>query len=66
MKIFQQGRSRRSFLKQSVAVSALYAAPTIVPSSALGRDGATAPSERITLGVIGIGPRCTYDLQAML
>ena len=25
-----------------------------------------APSEKITLGVIGIGPRCTYDLQAML
>ncbi len=24
------------------------------------------PSEKITLGVIGIGPRCTYDLQAML
>jgi predicted dehydrogenase len=40
--------------------------PTIVPSSALGRDDAVAPSERITLGVIGIGPRCTYDLTAML
>jgi predicted dehydrogenase len=32
----------------------------------LGKDGAVAPSEKITLGVIGIGPRCTYDLQAML
>ena len=25
-----------------------------------------APSEKITLGVIGIGPRCTYDLRSML
>lgn len=42
------------------------ALPWIVPSHVLGRDGAIAPSEKITLGVIGIGPRCTYDLQAML
>jgi predicted dehydrogenase len=39
---------------------------SIVPSRVLGRGGATAPSERIGLGVIGIGPRCIYDLQAML
>jgi predicted dehydrogenase len=44
----------------------MLALPTIVPASALGRDGAVAPSERITLGVIGIGPRCTYDLKSML
>ena len=25
-----------------------------------------APGEKITLGVIGIGPRCTYDLRSML
>ena len=25
-----------------------------------------AASEKITLGVIGIGPRCTYDLKSML
>ncbi len=28
--------------------------------------GRTPPSDKITLGVIGIGPRCTYDLKAML
>ena len=28
--------------------------------------GAVAASEKITLGVIGIGPRCTYDLKSML
>jgi hypothetical protein len=25
-----------------------------------------APSDKITLGIIGIGPRCTYNLKAML
>jgi predicted dehydrogenase len=40
--------------------------PWVVPSHVLGRDGAVAPSEKITLGVIGIGPRCTYDLRSML
>ena len=42
-------------------------APWIVPARALGRGGGSvAASERITLGVIGIGPRCTYDLKSML
>ena len=55
--------ARRSFLLSSAAA---VAAATVVPASVLGRQGATPPSERITLGVIGIGPRCTYDLTAML
>lgn len=58
--------SRRRFLKTTVSAVSAAAAPMIVPSHVLGRNGATAPSEKITLGVIGIGPRCTYDLQAML
>ena len=36
--------------------------PWIVSARALGRADIAAASERITLGVIGIGPRCTYDL----
>jgi predicted dehydrogenase len=31
------------------------AAPTIIPASALGREGKTAPSERVALGVVGWG-----------
>lgn len=58
--------SRRKFLVQSALAASGIALPTIIPASALGRDGATAPSERITLGVIGFGPRCTYDLRPML
>ncbi len=56
--------TRRDLLRRSAG--AVLAAPLFVSAAALGRDGKTAASERITLGVIGIGPRCTYDLQAML
>jgi predicted dehydrogenase len=57
--------TRRELLKRSAAGVAL-AAPWFVPAAALGREGRPAASERITLGVIGIGPRGTYDLKAML
>ena len=47
--------SRRNFLgRMSIAGGAL-AAPYIIPASALGKEGALAPSERITLGIIGTG-----------
>lgn len=61
----QNPLSRREFLGRTAAVSAA-AIPYIVSSTALGYGGAVAASDRITLGVIGIGPRCTYDLNAML
>ena len=57
---------RRGFLKTAVAAGAAVMAPTIIPSSALGRDGAVAPSERIVVGGIGIGNRGTYDLGCFL
>ena len=46
---------RRDFLRTSAAVAAAYAAPTIIPAHALGADGAVAPSNRITIGKIGLG-----------
>jgi len=52
----KQSLSRRTFLKQSlVAAAAIAGAPMLVPSSALGRDGAVAPSNRITIGLVGMG-----------
>src|SRR4029079_7724980 len=58
---------RRRFLKTAVSTAgACVMAPTIIPSSALGRDGAVPPSERIVLGGIGIGNRGTYDLSCFL
>jgi predicted dehydrogenase len=58
--------SRRDFLRRSVVTTAALSLPTIVPGRILGKDDAVSPSNKITLGVIGIGPRCIYDLQAML
>lgn len=58
--------SRRDFLLGTAAATVAASLPTVLPGRVLGRDGATAPSETISLGVIGIGPRCTYDLTAML
>jgi len=55
--------TRRKFLKASGLV---LAAPAIIPSSALGKDGAVAPSEKTVLGAIGIGPRGRYVLSRML
>ncbi len=59
--------NRREFAKTAaVAGAGVLAAPTIIPSSALGLDGAVAPSERIRLGGIGIRNRGTKVLEAML
>lgn len=50
------GSTRRQFLRRAAAISAGgLAAPYIVPARALGKDGAVAPSERVTMGVIGTG-----------
>jgi predicted dehydrogenase len=55
--------SRRRFLK---ATGVSVGAPWVVPSSALGLDGAVAPSEQIRLGGIGIRHRGGYVLGFML
>ena len=58
--------SRRGFFGRTAAASAAAAAPMIIPSSALGLDGAVPPSERVVVGGIGIGNRGTYDLSCFL
>lgn len=48
--------TRRCFLGRTArALGGALAAPAIVPASVLGRGGALAPSERITMGFIGVG-----------
>jgi predicted dehydrogenase len=47
---------RRQFLSRAAGFAgASLAFPHIVPSTALGRGGAVAPSERVTLAFIGVG-----------
>jgi len=58
--------SRRSFLKCSLAAGGAVAIPWIIPSRVLGRDGAVAAGEKISLGVIGLGSRCHVVLDCML
>ena len=58
---------RRGFLNTALSTAgAAVLAPTVIPGSALGLDGAVAPSERIVVGGIGIGNRGTYDLGCFL
>ncbi|MDO4575025.1 MAG: Gfo/Idh/MocA family oxidoreductase [Planctomycetia bacterium] len=53
---------RRDFLKSALAGTAV----CVVPSTALGLDGATPPSEKIQLGGIGINNRGKYVLGRFL
>ncbi|MEM0898094.1 MAG: Gfo/Idh/MocA family oxidoreductase [Verrucomicrobiota bacterium] len=52
MKTNPQKTTRRRFLATAAAA---VSAPTIIPASALGRNGRPAPSERINIGAIGFG-----------
>lgn len=57
---------RREFVAGISKASLVFAIPTIVPASALGLEGKTPPSERVHLGVIGIGRRCRYVMAEVL
>jgi len=54
--------SRRRFLKTAVGAGALAVVPSIIPASAMGKDGAVAPSDRVIVGAIGIQSRGRHDL----
>ena len=58
--------TRRDVLRCSMAAGAGMALPWFAPAAARGAQAKAAPSERITLGAIGVGPRATYDLGCML
>ncbi len=61
-----QNPSRRSFLAKAATAGAAASFASVLPSRVVGRDTEPAPSETLSLGVIGIGPRCIYDLKSML
>ena len=56
--------TRRTFLKTAAVAS--IAMPTIIPGSALGKNGKVAPSNRLVMGGIGIGPRGRKVLSCFL
>jgi len=52
----KQPVTRREFLRGCTTSALGWAlAPSVIPSSALGLDGSVAPSEKVTLGIIGTG-----------
>ena len=57
-------RSRRDFLRMAAAGAAV--APSIIPFSAFGAAGTTAPSNRVSVGLIGMGKMMWGHLQACL
>ncbi len=57
---------RREFLKSTGLAAAAAVAPTIIPGSAFGKNGAVAPSERIVLGCIGLGGQGTHNMRAFI
>jgi predicted dehydrogenase len=60
---FRNGVSRRDFLKASAAAATGAFAFSIVPSTVFG---ATAPSERVGLGMIGVGLQGTSNLKGFM
>ena len=59
--------NRRQFLKKTTgAAAATVAVPHIIPSSALGHTGRTAPGERIVMGSIGVGNMGFGDMNAFM
>jgi predicted dehydrogenase len=54
--------TRRRFLATAAQAGAALAAPLFIPGASLGKDGAVAANQRITLAAIGIGGRGSHDL----
>jgi predicted dehydrogenase len=59
--------SRRTFVKRSAAAAAgIFVVPTLIPSSALGLGGRTAPSNRVVIGSIGTGSQGMSNMNDFL
>lgn len=58
--------NRRQFLASSLTAGAALGLPTIIPASAFGQDGAPSPSNKITIGCIGVGGMGTDNMNNFL
>lgn len=64
--LLNENITRRAFGRRTLTAAAVAAFPTIIPSSALGLAGTTAPSNRVAVGCIGVGDRGSYLLETVL
>lgn len=58
--------NRRSFVKRMGLFAGAATLPTFIPAPALGRGGFTAPSDRITMGFIGMGSMGMSNLRGFI
>ena len=59
--------NRRNFIKRSATFAAsVIVAPSLIPASALGKNGSVAPSDRINLVMIGSGNQGLNDMGEFL
>ena len=59
--------SRREFIRRSAAIAAgAFVIPEIIPSSAMGMGGKTAPSDRVVIGAIGTGSQGMSNMRDFL
>ncbi len=58
--------TRREFLVSTAGAATAASLATVAASQLVAAQENVAASDKISLGVIGIGPRCKYDLTAML
>jgi predicted dehydrogenase len=57
---------RRTFVKTGILAAGAAGFPTVVSASVLGRGGRPAPSDRITMAVIGTGNQCIGNMLGLL
>ncbi|MEN9815879.1 MAG: 4-carboxy-2-hydroxymuconate-6-semialdehyde dehydrogenase, partial [Verrucomicrobiota bacterium] len=58
--------NRRSFLKNTALAGAALTFPSIIPASALGKDGTVAPSNRLQLVGIGLKSQGGGDMRQLM
>jgi len=59
--------SRRQFLRRATGVVAgIISFPWVIPSSALGKAGSISPSNRVTMGCIGVGWQGGINMESFL
>ena len=59
--------NRRSFLKiYGTVATGAFVVPTIIPACARGKNGHTAPSDRVNMAFIGAGNQAGNDVKEFL
>ena len=58
--------NRRQFLGQTMAAAGAVSVPLVIKASVLGGESATPPSDKVTIGCIGVGGMGTGNMNAFL